>query len=465
VSQLDSIGDIKRNHQKLYDKALKDIPDFLREVSESSSTGIRRNVEELLRNSKNFKYYLDEVESLIEQIQSASAQTTSFDDYNWLRDAAIKWQTVYAGTLNIPKTIQVSLPSEDMELPSLVLPSLPAGRALTEREIEGLLRLLADHTFLCRTIQLSVVEDRETERANDRYLAEVAFVADVIEGPANFPSRIGRSSYWRLEKMWLKAIKEYSAYLYTLTKWHDLRGSHPARDRQDYDEICKHLRELILTQKKGQKIEFEEPKSYIEERYLTDGKLDLRKPEARKLVEKKAERFSEKARESGFIADDFINWLDAETYTKMFYENIIPAVLETDPKIAKEKILTVLKALQFSETAKNRYHVVNCFEVALAIYFLNARIVQDLWDEFANQPPPDSCVESVVDVKSWPETFQIPENCEGVFFPFAQKISFRGVMTEEQKKALLDKSKDEQLGKPIEDLFTKSRTVHRETTL
>jgi hypothetical protein len=356
----------------------------------------------------------------------------------------------------------VSLPRKDLVVPPLVYPSPPEGRAFTEEEIEDRRDRLAAHTLRCRVKELGVWVTEE-EKAKDRYWAGVAFVADVIEGHENFPSRIGKSSYRRLEEMWLKEIKQYMAYIHTLLTWDDLAGSHPQRDRQDYEEICKHLRELLLTQTKGKKSEFEEPKSYIEERYLSGGKLDLDKPEARKLVEKKAHRFSEKILESGGTPDDFTNWIDAETYTKMFYENIIPAILETDPKKAEEKTLTVLRALQFSETTKNRYHVVNCFEVALAIYFLDAQIVKGLWDKYVNAPPPDSCVESVVYVTSWP-AFKAPKECEGVFCHFDQRISFRGVMTEEQKKVLLGAVTDPDHKASIINLCMKSRTVHRETT-
>ena len=76
------------------------------------------------------------------------------------------------------------------------------------------------------------------------------------------------------------------------------------------------------------------------------------------------------------------NWCNAETYVKMFYENIIPAVLEKNQENAKEKALTVLKSLQFSESTAIRYHVVNCFEVVLAMHFINAQVIKELWDDF-----------------------------------------------------------------------------------
>jgi hypothetical protein len=69
------------------------------------------------------------------------------------------------------------------------------------------------------------------------------------------------------------------------------------------------------------------------------------------------------------------NWTIAETYARGFYENIIPAVTQGRP----DSTLAVLKAFQFSK--ENRYLIINCFEVALAISFLDAEIVQEIWDQ------------------------------------------------------------------------------------
>ena len=64
---------------------------------------------------------------------------------------------------------------------------------------------------------------------------------------------------------------------------------------------------------------------------------------------------------------------------KMFYEHIIPAVLQND----EESVLTVLKAFQFSN--ENSYNlIINCFEAALPIYFLNPGIVEKLWPSISS---------------------------------------------------------------------------------
>lgn len=229
---------------------------------------------------------------------------------------------------------------------------------------------------------------------------------------------------------------------------------------------CEHLRNM-LTEDGIKAIvpqEFEEAKSYLESRYLTNGKFDQTKPEAKKLVERKAYRISERVRGMTGKTDDDKNWVDAEAYVEMFYENIIPAVIENN----REKVLRVLKAFQFSKAPENRYHIINCFETALAIYFLNAETIKDLWDESAKEQLPGPCTESAVLVSSWPKKFEFPKEWEDKwkhrFWYDGEKIIFKGVMSELQKQTLLERLKQEHFN-AIYELFKKSRLIHRETTL
>jgi len=80
-------------------------------------------------------------------------------------------------------------------------------------------------------------------------------------------------------------------------------------------------------------------------------------------------------------SDATANWSKAREYAKLFYENIIPAVKKDDP----EKVENVLKAFGFSETQEHHYYsMINCFEVALAIYFLPDKIIRNLWEKKPN---------------------------------------------------------------------------------
>ena len=53
-----------------------------------------------------------------------------------------------------------------------------------------------------------------------------------------------------------------------------------------------------------------------------------------------------------------------------------------------------------------------------------------------------SSVKSVVEVQSWPTTFEVPEQCKGRFEFDDKKIMFKGVMTQSQKNALLENVKN-----------------------
>lgn len=182
------------------------------------------------------------------------------------------------------------------------------------------------------------------------------------------------------------------------------------------------------------------------------------------LIRKKARRIYET---TGFTSTDH-NWMLAETYVKMFYENIIPAVEQND----REKVLRVLKAFQYSKTSG--FLIKNCFEVALAIYFLNPKIIQSLWRESKKEPAPETNVESIALVKSWPQNFTTDEPCKTRFdiSEDRSEIDFRGVMLEVERDALLKALNLATSGNPaqehidaIEKLHYQSRLIHEETTL
>jgi hypothetical protein len=184
-----------------------------------------------------------------------------------------------------------------------------------------------------------------------------------------------------------------------------------------------------------------------------------------RLIEKKAYRIFETTGST----NSYTNWIHAETYVKMFYENIIPAV-ETKNR---EKILRVIKAFQYSKL--NRFLIINCFETALGIYFLDPNVIQSLWDASAGKPHPQSTVEVVAEVDSWPQNFALKESCKSRFWVSEdrKRIGFKGVMLSVEKKAILNALK--RSVKPInpkseyidaiEKLYEQSRLIHKDTTL
>lgn len=439
MNEAPTIGKIREMHNRLYEQALKE-GKALVAVTESGKPEL----------STAFR---DQVESLLKDMNALSAATTSFEEYRWLGDTAVKWQLVFSSVFNLPKIVQLELPKQKMVPP---VPAPAAPTALSEEEIKDWLKKIAEfvaYIRIGRTGQAST----EEEMRSDSHIAEVVLASEILDQRINFAGRMGSGSYWRLEQMWLKEVKCLTAYF----NWQRRgNGFDPVRAVEDYYQACEHIRDQLVKGTKGLEAEFKQVKAYLEKEYLTNGKVDQNKSEAKTLIRRKAERIWERMRVIGRATEDLENWVNAETYVNMFYESIIPAVMEDD----SERVRTVLKAFQYSKATENKFWVINCFEAALAIYFLNARTVQKLWDDSEKQPRPTSTVESVVEVSSWPETFEVPEACRGQFRTESGKITFKGVMTPEQKEALLSVLPGE--GRTsIEDLYGKSRLIHRETTL
>ena len=450
-----TISEVKKEHKRLYRIALTKLPDFLNQrVGNSARERALMDSAALLAESEEFAHYLNDVNALVKDIEELSGNTENFEDYQWLSEAALKWKSVFSSTLEIPKNICLKAPS-----PDLSLPSLPAGRSFLEDEIHDQIARNAESIARYRIGKLGRLSTVK-EMLRDIELAELFLVSEIIEGKINFASRIAPDSYWRLENVWVKDIKLFRAYFL----W-EHRGDGIYDDEQeirDYYQVCEHLRDMLVNRQiKAQAVEFETPKAYLEDRYLTDGRIDPSKQQMKTLLNMKAYRIEERIREMGGHADSLRDWVEAETYTRMFYENIIPAVITNDP----EHVLSVLRAFQYSKSVRNKYHVINSFEVALAIYFLNANTITNLWRQSESYPAPENCLESRVAIRSWPVGFKVPEACRYALEVREDQLIFNGLMSKDQKQALLEQVREPEYQKAIDELFRSSRLIHRETTL
>ncbi len=179
------------------------------------------------------------------------------------------------------------------------------------------------------------------------------------------------------------------------------------------------------------------------------------------LIREKARRIFETTGST----DEEHNWFLAQTYVKMFYESIVPAVEEDN----KEKVLRVLKAFQYCKTSG--FLIKNCFELAIAIYFLNPQTINSLWEDAKSEP--ETNVESIVLVKSWPQNFTVNDPCKTRFWINRDRniIGFYGVMMDDERKALLtalqttsERPTQEHIN-AIQTLYDQSRIIHKNTTL
>ena len=239
--------------------------------------------------------------------------------------------------------------------------SVTSESPLSEEELKGWIDTHTKYSAQVRKSRLQPVDGEDI-----KHYAEQALAFDILDGKINFARRLAPTSYYRLETVWLWEVKCVKAYLI----WEDRQGGvDPTYEEKDYDNACEHIRKLLETQVKGTISEFQVPKSYLMAKYFqSDGKIDEEK--CKKLISDKIERIKQKTNET----DDKTNRENAIAYVKKFYENIIPAVEDDNP----DNVLAVLNAFKFSKASEHRFLVINSFEAALAIYFLNPKTIKGL---------------------------------------------------------------------------------------
>ena len=421
------IHKIKDEHEKLYKKVL-----------ENYST------------RKDTSKYAEQIDDLLEKMSGLSDTEISIDDYNWLNDAAMNWQVVFSSILNIPKNVQISSSKHPLKSPQpkRFFSEEELGKRLTGRAFN-----FAKDRIKKEDLDTIVrrYDSPQDEKLRDWHNAEVSLAAEIIDEEINFAYDIDQESYKHLENIWLKDVKEYKAYFV----WKERCGKGIERNEKDYYyyNACKAIREkLVDVDIKVPLSYFYEVKDYLETRYLINEKIDPKKAE--ELIRKKADRIWQTT--NGRF-DNEINWHLAEAYVRMLYENIIPAVIEKD----ECKTLMVLRAFQYSKASENRYLIINCFETAIAICFLDQDIIQNLW-----KSKRDLCGFSMVLVKDWPEDID-SSICEERFRfdSKEQQIICEGEMTEEEKNSLIDQLSRDDHKKAVAALFYQSRLDPKEITL
>jgi tetratricopeptide (TPR) repeat protein len=213
---------------------------------------------------------------------------------------------------------------------------------------------------------LRIVPSTPEESKRDWDYACTLFATEVLDGRINFARDIDSSSYWRLEgSCWVQEVKHSMAYVIWM---HRGGGVDPVGKSKDYVEASSQiLQKLLDPSTKSTAAEYVPIAEYLNARYLKDGKLDREKAHTKKMIEVKAHRFWEVD-----SAGDLENWSRADRYAEKFYESIIPAVT----KNSADHVRRVLDALQVGQIHKSGDAVVNCFEMSIAVYFLDAAIVR-----------------------------------------------------------------------------------------
>ena len=313
---------------------------------------------------------------LEERFREYAGQVTSEDQFNWLRKATRDWDevllNVFSQSSNMRQSIGISVPPKGLE---------PAYHPLSDEEAREYLATRACNISRSRKLtQLfqrweelnSSPEriDREIpskldEQKQDWYWATVCFASEVLDGRIGFAHRVGEDLYPTLEEVWLADVKQWNAYHVWASE-----GRHwqPDGGKWYYYKAAHRLHMAALTDTlKASSYSFRRVEQYIDQMYLANGKIDVnREPGARKLIEAKAyRRWEYRDREglSGTASDD---WRTARSYVGKFYDHIIPSI-----RGEEEDIRQVAQLLYSCHEDGTPCDLVNCFEAALVIYYVD----------------------------------------------------------------------------------------------
>jgi hypothetical protein len=216
-----------------------------------------------------------------------------------------------------------------------------------------ILRLYRDHLPV----------DHQVLMANgDWHQAKVYLAAKVLDENLSLSDNLEPSSYWRIEEVWLRDIKKLKAYFNWL--------SSPGRSQEEnYRAACKEIFQMLLERRrKVNNATFEPIQRYIKDRFIgRTGEIDANEQEYVKMQRLRTLGFSEN--DSRQIAHDYIVG---------FYNNIFRAVIYSDDDSTRQ----VLRALGFHEGTEFNDGIVNCFEMMIAIQFLNLELVKSTLNQF-----------------------------------------------------------------------------------
>lgn len=429
-----TINELREEHTAYYEQALENI---------ASGNA----------NTQALNKFRVQVDAFLSDVVSLSKECVIIGDYRWLSETLYKWTSVYKVLFKQAKHFELYVPENKM-----ILPAAPSGRILADAEIAERVEGHAKKKAFYRIREVGW-ESNEREQLEDYHHGEVMIAKEVLEGSIKFAESVSSKSFPRLQNIWLNEVKEIMAYFI----W-DIHGHRvtPSTHEDDYQDACDNIRSMLVDPNRKAKLSlFLEVKAFIENRYLNKGRLDENKPDAVASIERKASRIESRLRPTGQRTHDFDNWLDAKAYMKLFYENIIPAVIEKN----KECVLAVLKAFQFTKTVRDKMHVVDAFEVAVAISYLDEDLVNEIWELHKEDHAPYSAISSYVESVEEPSWLSTLKEAGLDVYYADKKIWLRGMIFEKQYDTLAKEIKSDHDQLLLISLFLESRMIKRMATL
>jgi hypothetical protein len=257
----------------------------------------------------------------------------------------------------------------------------------------------------------------------------------IIEGNEIDLAHLLPASYPVLEDSWLQRVKEIKAY-------HIWEKNGSGNHYADYLQASSEIRGYLFERDKLPIDNFAAISSYIRKSYLKAGsadKLDDHKQDTHRMLKRKAHQIYELTHDH----DSSANWYRARLYATLFYENIIGAVESDADRL--EKTLKVLRAFQFSKSPRNRYWIVNAFEAAIAISFLDKDTIHKILDKPAQY---DFSMERVDD---WPPVDAPSPNLS--YDKTHRQLIYLGRMTGSDKESILGKLEHAKHKRAVENLY------------
>ena len=362
-NQLSIAEELKSKHAHL----LKRVKDVAAELSASDQAS----------KCATFNYLLNEVDKLIDTLSDLSANPGTAENYLWIYETAISWESRLSSIINAFKTDAFAPAPNDF------LPRPTSGNALSETELEQIVAHLAKLIYADR---VKKGRHENHNKDEDWYRAEVFLALKILEGTINFAYRINSRSYTRLEKIWFSEIRELITVLDSENDGEVLADSHTI---DHYLEAWKAVKNRLLDPKLKKPLsDFGEARRHLEEHYVTrngdsyvldDNKLE--KAGDYNIIRLKSDRIRKVAAQwdTDRYWDHDRNWTDAKIYVQKFYENIIPAV-QGNVKSAKKVIEAFNYSMKSSagNSDKDALKIINSFEMALATYFISMETLENI---------------------------------------------------------------------------------------
>jgi hypothetical protein len=312
--------------------------------------------------------------ALLRDIERVATGAT-VEDYLWLRDTLDYWRT--AGPV---LGVEVETVLEPPPVQKIAQKPVTEGEVWSDRHLEVWLKNRAFDVSKSRALEWNANQSvdeileryREKNPGQDEHNwvnAEIHLAAAVLDGTIDLVHGMTQKSYGRLEgrtkegltgRRWLREVKDLKAYFH----WKKRGGGWGAQAAdEDYITACEELRNAVKNKdRKASQSAFEPFQQYIAKHFLDEnGQLDKYKKRVGEGLDAKAEVIALPWHSKRQAAEEFM---------RGFYEHITKAVLAPDEDETQE----VIQALGLRAGFRHNQEMVNCFEMALGIYFLNAEL-------------------------------------------------------------------------------------------